>query len=519
MWQKVFAKLWRDMGSTDRINMNIVSLFAGCGGLDLGFEKAGFNIIWANEYDQTIHETYRINHPNTVLNTSDIRDISGSDIPDCDGVIGGPPCQSWSEGGKGLGLADPRGAVFLDYIRIIKEKRPKFFVIENVKGILEERHRESLKQFINLFKEAGYRIKYELLNAVNYKIPQDRYRVFFVGIRKDLKNNFNFPDAKTNVPISLHQAISDIADTPVFYDKEPVIKSDTTLPNHDVYNGRFDDIYMSRNRVRSWNEPSFTIQAQARNIPIHPQAPKMDYISANLREFRKGYEYLYRRLSVRECARIQTFPDKFIFKYSNIKDGYKMVGNAVPPRLAWYIAEQIKLAFSQEIIVSDFSKEREGMQINAGSISVKDIARHHTGFIINNSSAPNIEEIEQNSRVLIGLVSEKNAQPYLNKSSTKYYTGRRFPASLSLTGIKYFMPYIKGKGVRDIYVVKIVRIGCKQEFYPSCSPDDLRLVFEIEFVKQIFESYIPIHLNIWHTFTTLSLEKLLKLKEMDNSMM
>lgn len=107
--------------------MNIVSLFAGCGGLDLGFERAGFNIVWANEYDRSIHETYRLNHPNTILNTSDIREISGTDIPDCDGIIGGPPCQAWSEGGKHLGIEDPRGQLFLEYIRIVKEKRPIFF--------------------------------------------------------------------------------------------------------------------------------------------------------------------------------------------------------------------------------------------------------------------------------------------------------------------------------------------------------------------------------------------------------
>ena len=89
--------------------MDIISLFAGCGGLDLGFEKAGFNVIWANEFDASIHETYRLNHPNTILNTSDIRSLRGSDIPDCDGIIGGPPCQAWSEGGKSLGIEDPRG--------------------------------------------------------------------------------------------------------------------------------------------------------------------------------------------------------------------------------------------------------------------------------------------------------------------------------------------------------------------------------------------------------------------------
>ena len=113
--------------------MKIVSLFAGCGGLDYGFERAGFDVIWANEFDETIHATYRHNHPNTILNTQDIRSIRGEDVPDCDGIIGGPPCQAWSEGGKQRGMEDPRGQLFLEYIRIVREKHPKFFLIENVK--------------------------------------------------------------------------------------------------------------------------------------------------------------------------------------------------------------------------------------------------------------------------------------------------------------------------------------------------------------------------------------------------
>ena len=135
--------------------MNIVSLFAGCGGLDLGFERAGFNVKWANEFDNTIHDTYRYNHPKTTLNTSDIRDLDVSDIPDCDGIIGGPPCQSWSVGGKCLGIEDERGKLVYDYIRIVKGKQPKFFIMENVPGMVTPRHFESFQSFLDLFREAG----------------------------------------------------------------------------------------------------------------------------------------------------------------------------------------------------------------------------------------------------------------------------------------------------------------------------------------------------------------------------
>ena len=327
--------------------MRIVSLFAGCGGLDLGFEKAGFDVIWANEYDEAIHATYRQNHPNTTLNTSDIRTLTGYDIPDCDGIIGGPPCQAWSEGGKGLGLEDPRGQMFWEFVRIVREKKPMFFLIENVQGILEEKHKESLDGFLKVLRDAGYNITYKLLNAAEYKIPQDRFRVFFIGIRNNLPNKFFFPDAVNSNHITLKQAIGDIVESPRYYCNEKVEGNHPSRMNHDVYTGPYDSKYMSRNRVRGWNEVSFTMQAQARNAPQHPQAPKMTYISSSHRAFAKGYEHLYRRLSIRECARIQTFPDSFQFLYSDVKDGYKMVGNAVPPRLAWYLAVQIRKTFAE----------------------------------------------------------------------------------------------------------------------------------------------------------------------------
>ncbi len=124
-------------------------------------------------------------------------------------------------------------------------------------------------------------------------------------------------------------------------DKNKTNGNDLAIPNHEYMTGSFSSIYMSRNRVRSWDEPSFTIQAGGRHAPIHPQAPKMKFIEQNKREFVKGYEHLYRRLSVRECARIQTFPDNFIFQYNDVANGYKMIGNAVPVNLAYNIANQI----------------------------------------------------------------------------------------------------------------------------------------------------------------------------------
>ena len=326
--------------------MKVASFFAGCGGLDLGFEQAGYEVVWANEFDKAIHETYQFNHSNTKLCKSDIRTLRSSDIPDCDGFIGGPPCQSWSEGGKQLGLNDERGRLFLDYIKFIKEKRPKFFIIENVHGIISDKHFNTFLSFLSVLENAGYFVSYSLVNAANYCIPQDRFRVFIVGFIKELNGAFRFSEPLKSPYVTLQKAIGDIAEEPSLYNNESVNQEYGKWLNHDVYTGPFDAKFMARNRVRSWDEVSFTIQAQAKNCPLHPQAPTMKYISPNERTFVPGYEYLYRRLSVRECARIQSFPDKFRFFYTDVKDGYKMVGNAVPPRLAKYLALSIKDALN-----------------------------------------------------------------------------------------------------------------------------------------------------------------------------
>lgn len=484
--------------------MNIVSLFAGCGGLDLGFEKAGFNVIWANEFDSSIHDTYRLNHPNTILNIADVRTLSSSDIPECDGIIGGPPCQAWSEGGKQLGLKDPRGQLFLDYIRIVNAKKPKFFVIENVQGILEEKHKDSLNGFLTSLRGIGYRITYELLNAADYKVPQDRFRVFFVGIRKDLNNKFVFPDIVTTQHITLRQAIGDINVLPNMGKIDEHNDNQNQIYNHDVYTGPYDAKYMARNRVRSWDETSFTIQAQARNTPQHPQAPKMTYVSSNKRTFAKGKEYLYRRLSVRECARIQTFPDSFRFVYNNIEDGYKMVGNAVPPRLAYFIAIQVQKAFNVQTHIVD-------MQPLAKKIPIDKIAREYKDNIIKDCSSLYLEASEciKDYNVLISLVKSDNTSSFNGQVETIYYTGRSFPSTIALNKLHYFMPYIKGKGIRDLYYIKVARVGTKMECHPECGDNSIRLVFELQFIKQLFNDYMPIHLNIWRTFTDTKLQTLI----------
>lgn len=333
--------------------MNLVSLFTGAGGLDLGFKKAGFRTILANEFDKGICPTFRRNFPEVNLIEGDIRNISFSEIvkDQVDGIIGGPPCQSWSEAGSLRGIEDARGQLFYEYIRALKELQPKFFVAENVPGMLAERHSSAVKNFLKMFDDAGYHVSMKILNANDFGVPEERYRVFYVGFRKNLGiPEFTFPQPQKYKPV-LRDCIWDLKDSAVpAREKNRSNNEECAVRNHEYFIGSFSTIFMSRNRVRQWDEPAFTVQASGRQCQLHPQAPKMIKIETNKQIFVPGKEELYRRMTVREVARVQGFPDEFEFIYDKVDVGYKMVGNAVPVELAYAVAIQIKKTLQGEIL-------------------------------------------------------------------------------------------------------------------------------------------------------------------------
>ena len=329
--------------------MNVISLFSGCGGLDLGFEKAGFAIPVANEFDKTIWETFKVNHPKTHLIEGDIRKIKKDDISqifsgEVDGIIGGPPCQSWSEAGSLRGIEDARGQLFFDYIRILKEFQPKFFLAENVSGMLADRHSDAVKNILKMFEDAGYDVSLTLVNAKDYGVAEERKRVFYIGFRKDLNIDFIFPKGSTeddSKKITLRDIIWDLRDTAVPAGKNNKHNPDA-INNNEYFTGSFSPIFMSRNRVKSWDEQAFTVQASGRQCQLHPQAPKMIKVATNDCRFVEEKRHLYRRMTIREVARVQGFPDDFKFIYDNTNNAYKMIGNAVPVNLAYEIALSIK---------------------------------------------------------------------------------------------------------------------------------------------------------------------------------
>ena len=330
--------------------MNVISLFSGCGGLDLGFERAGFNIPVANEYDTTIFDTFKLNHPKTHLIEGDIRQVTKEDIlkhfsGNVDGIIGGPPCQSWSEAGALRGIEDARGQLFFEYIRVLKDFKPKFFLAENVSGMLANRHSEAVKSILSLFDDAGYNVSLTLLNAKDYGVAEERKRVFYIGFRKDLAINFRFPRGSTyedGKKLTLRNVIWDLQDSAVpAGDKN--YHNPKAINNNEYFTGSFSSIFMSRNRVKSWDEQGFTVQASGRQCQLHPSAPKMIKVGKDECRFVEGKEHLYRRMTIREIARIQGFPDNFQFIYNETNNAYKMIGNAVPVNLAYEIAVAVMM--------------------------------------------------------------------------------------------------------------------------------------------------------------------------------
>jgi DNA (cytosine-5)-methyltransferase 1 len=336
--------------------LRIASLFSGAGGLDLGFERAvngeGFHVVWANEYDRSITPTFRKNFPNTKLIEGSIADLTSDDLDDgkysllpsagpqgaITGLLGGPPCQSWSEAGARRGSDDPRGQLFFEYIRILRLLKPAFFLAENVSGILFERHQEALTRILEEFRLSGYNVYYAKLNAVDYEVPEDRERVIFLGFRSDLPvlNQFAFPK-----PVAKRKTLESIRKW--VKTAQPFDAKKREKYQNEWMEGGFSPIFLSRNRVRGWDEPSFTVQATARHAPIHPDAGKMIKVGTDKFIFAPGSEKagLARRLTVREAAEVQTFPESFTFEYTNIVNGYKMVGNAVPVKFAEHLATAI----------------------------------------------------------------------------------------------------------------------------------------------------------------------------------
>lgn len=293
------------------------SLFCGAGGLDIGFERAGFKTVWANDFNKDACDTFAKWSGATVV-CSDIGKIKASDIPDTDVILGGFPCQGFSLSGPRK-LDDSRNVLYKHYVRIVQAKKPLMFVGENVKGLLTMGGGQIIDAIIAAFADCGYDVFYKLLNAKYYDVPEDRERVIIVGFRKDLHiQNYQFPQKLDRI-ITLREALQDLP--------EP--------KPEDICDAPYSSRFMSRNRKRGWDEVSYTIPAMAKQVTLWPGSPDMHKIGKDKWKF--GKEGRTRRLSWQEAAAIQTFPRDMEF-CGDLTSIYKQIGNAVPCKLAEHVA-------------------------------------------------------------------------------------------------------------------------------------------------------------------------------------
>ncbi|QNX08917.1 DNA cytosine methyltransferase [Acinetobacter seifertii] len=306
--------------------MKVVSLFSGAGGLDLGFINAGFEVVWANDFDEDACKTYAHNIGEHIVH-GNISSIFSDTIPECDVVIGGFPCQGFSQANLKRSNDDDRNQLYLEFLRIVTDKKPKYFVAENVRGILSLDGGNAIKKIIDDFKNAGYRIQYQLFNTADYGVPQTRYRVIIIGIRNDLNHEYIFPtpthiSPSKNNPlglkpwVSISEALKDIQDPE---------EDDYNLKNHVYSQYKVTNRNFTGHRETDPNKPSPTILARGngKGGVCAIQHPKN-----------------HRRMSIRESALIQTFPIDFEF-FGSMTSCYRQVGNAVPVLFAETIAKSL----------------------------------------------------------------------------------------------------------------------------------------------------------------------------------
>lgn len=362
---------------------NVVSLFSGAGGLDLGLELAGlssvigdkkaleyfnsgketfnkyrsesiFHTIYTNDMFKEANMTYKLNFPKHVTqHEKDIRKVSH--FPECQIMIGGFPCPGFSEAGPRL-IDDPRNFLYIHFIRALIQTQPEFFVAENVKGMMTLGRGEVLNQIVADFAAAGYTVTPHLVNARDYGVPQLRERVFLIGVHKEkIEQKYGF---HYQLPETTHSNPNEID---LLEEKLPFVTLEQAigdLKNNSgpYFQGEYSTIYMSRNRKKSWSEQSFTIQASGRQAPQHPGGEPMTKIEKNKWIFNGD---INRRLSIKEIARIQTFPDWFEFsdggnmklkENGRIDKIYKQIGNAVPVLLAKAITQPISDFIYKEIV-------------------------------------------------------------------------------------------------------------------------------------------------------------------------
>lgn len=304
--------------------LKVVDLFCGAGIGACGIKMAGFDIVWGVDNDKYAIKTYQRNIGNHVV-CKNIKDVKSGEIPKHDIMVATPVCKSFSVAGSQRGFEDTKnGDLTFHFTRLLRECMPKAFLFENVPGMVSSSNKDTFLQVVKDIEEYGYKVTWKVINCFNYGVPQERKRLFLVGIRKDIKKEFKFPE-ETFDRRNISYAIGDI-------------KNNKDIPNNkDVLELGYSSRYMSRNRQRQWDEPSFTIVSEVRHLPLYPDPPNYDIRVENINKKTPP-----RRFTVRECLRLQTVPDWFKFEDDiPLKKQYERC-SGIPSLIAYKLMINIK---------------------------------------------------------------------------------------------------------------------------------------------------------------------------------
>lgn len=322
------------------MNPTFIEVCAGCGGLSSGFIEAGFVPLLINEIDKTCCKTLRTNHPGIHISESSMLDL---DLTSYKGKVdvlqGGVPCQAFSQAGERKGFTDPRGQLIIQFNKLILECEPKMFLVENVKGLISHNSGKTFKQILDLFKNGGkYTVYHQVLNSKDYDVPQKRERVIIIGVSSKIEKVFTYPEKSKN-NVLLKDVLFDVP--PSIGCSYPKHKSDVMklVPPGGCWIDLPKDIqikYMGEKTLQSEGGK----RGIARRLSMDEQSLTLT-TSPCQKQTERCHPVETRPLNVREYARIQTFPDSYIFEGS-MSNQYKQIGNAVPVKLAFAIAQSIK---------------------------------------------------------------------------------------------------------------------------------------------------------------------------------
>ena len=313
--------------------IKVASLFCGCGGSDLGtlggfsflrkkYKKLEDKIVYAVDFDRYAVDTYNKNFKHKAV-CADIKDVDFSTVPDVDLMIGGFPCQSFSTVNPTKDTNDDRANLYKQVVRFLEEKRPKYFICENVKGLLTLQKGGIIKKIVEEFESVGYSVQYKLMKAVEFGVPQRRERVFIVGVRRDVDCDFRFPEAvcgeKKYVPLKKVVKQLEIPEQKYYFSEKAVLGMKNAKNN------------MKRGLWQNLEAPCLTVTSHLAKVSMNSRDPIL-LVDAE--------KELYRRFTPREAARIQSFPDSFVLNDSELKS-YRQIGNAIPPVMMWHVAKAL----------------------------------------------------------------------------------------------------------------------------------------------------------------------------------